>query len=277
MPRTDDPYSRVYWNAVDDPKFATVWSDDHALAWWLRLLLAADQSWPASAALPFGVHRAGLKKLTDAKLVDVTGIRYRIHGLDAERERRSQQGKAGAAARWTEAPPPPLHDSERTPPAPLNGMHKEPGRNANGVPKEPDRNASQDEPSQDKKRQEETRDARPPAVPVGHPESDLMALFTELTGLAFVPMATRNGDRLVRWVAKDGWPKVEAAARRAAADLGGYPEPGQLVNTIDNYLHPPLTGAPLSLIDRRAAEAAAVHDELTKAAAARRAAKEASK
>ena len=49
------------------------------------------------------------------------------------------------------------------------------------------------------------------------------------------------------------------------------------MNTIDNYLHPPLTGAPLSPIDRRAAEAAAVHDELTKAAAARRAAKEASK
>jgi len=83
------PYSRVYWSIVDDPKFASIYDDDRHLAAWLRLLVVADQAHPASAPIPHGTRKASLSALVEAGLVDLgTGTRFRIHGLDAERERR---------------------------------------------------------------------------------------------------------------------------------------------------------------------------------------------
>ena len=100
MPR-DQRYSRVYHEALDDPKFRDVWDNDARLALWLRLLVAADASWPASATLPRSARSAPLAALVDAKLVDlVNGSRYRIHGLDAERIARSNAGRNAAAYRW---------------------------------------------------------------------------------------------------------------------------------------------------------------------------------
>ena len=82
-------YSRVYWSIVDDPKFADIYDDDRHLACWLRLLLIADQAHPASANIPAGTRRASILALTEAGLVSIgTGSRFRITGLDAERERR---------------------------------------------------------------------------------------------------------------------------------------------------------------------------------------------
>lgn len=83
------PYSRVYWSIVDDPKFADIYDDDRRLATWLRLLILADQSYPASAGIPLGTNQKALAALVDAGLVDRgTGNRFRIHGLDAERAKR---------------------------------------------------------------------------------------------------------------------------------------------------------------------------------------------
>jgi len=81
-------YSRVYWSIVDDPKFISIYDDDHHLAAWLRLLLIADQAHPASAHLPANVRRQSVTALTSCGLIDLAGQRYRVHGLDAERERR---------------------------------------------------------------------------------------------------------------------------------------------------------------------------------------------
>lgn len=82
-------YSRVYWSIVDDEKFVTIYDNDSHLAAWMRLLLIADQAHPASAHLPSNVRRGSVKALSDANLIDLLpGSRYRIRGLDAERERR---------------------------------------------------------------------------------------------------------------------------------------------------------------------------------------------
>lgn len=94
------PYSRVYWGIVDDPKFAIVYDDDHALATWLRLLLIADQAHPASGHLPSGCRKATVQALAEAKLIRVTGSRFRITGLDAERNMRSESARNAAALRW---------------------------------------------------------------------------------------------------------------------------------------------------------------------------------
>ncbi len=105
MPKPQDPYTRVYWRAIDDPKFVGIWDDDAALAAWLRLLVAADMAWPATASLYHGVKPKALAALVKAGLVDlVAGHRYRIHGLDVERGKRSQQGTLGAAGRWATVP-----------------------------------------------------------------------------------------------------------------------------------------------------------------------------
>ena len=94
------PYSRVYWSIIDDPKFSAIYDDDHHLSAWLRLLLAADQSWPASAHIPAGCQRSSIAALVTAGLIDRAGSRYRVHGLDAERAKRSESGRNAAALRW---------------------------------------------------------------------------------------------------------------------------------------------------------------------------------
>lgn len=90
------PYSRVYWAIADDPKFASIYDDNDHLATWLRLLLQADGQWPASAPVPASARKGSVKALVDAGLVDlVSGGRFRIHGLDAERGRRREAARTG--------------------------------------------------------------------------------------------------------------------------------------------------------------------------------------
>lgn len=97
---TDDrKYVRVYYSIVDDDRFATVIDDEATLGTWLRLLMSADAVWPASADIPRWVKPDALARLVDAGIVElVAGDRFRIHGLDNERERRSQVGRAGGLA-----------------------------------------------------------------------------------------------------------------------------------------------------------------------------------
>lgn len=93
------PYSRIYHSIVDDPKFANIYDDDRRLATWLRLLIVAEQAHPASAYIPEGTNRGALTALVDCGLIDIgTGRRFRIHGLDAERGRRSEAARVGGLA-----------------------------------------------------------------------------------------------------------------------------------------------------------------------------------
>lgn len=143
MTKPQRPYSRVYWEAIDDPKFASVWDDDAALSCWLRLLLAADMAWPASAALYHGIKARPFGVLVDAGLVDPqAGSRFRIHGLDAERAARSRGGSLGADGRWHNDEPP-------HPGGTLPGPRKGPSGTLPGPAREPARMPSQDEPSKD--------------------------------------------------------------------------------------------------------------------------------
>ena len=83
------PYSRVYWSVLHDSKFDGIREDLRLFGAWSVLLIVADMAWPAPAYAPPTVPRSAMKALTEAGLVDpLTGGRFRIHGLDAERGRR---------------------------------------------------------------------------------------------------------------------------------------------------------------------------------------------
>jgi len=115
---TERAYCRVYYSIKDDPKFEGIREDDHHLATWLRLLMAADAIWPASPDLPASARRASVRALVAAGLVDLLpGSRYRIHGLDAERGARRELARASVAhrtypARSTNVSPPGYSHSE---------------------------------------------------------------------------------------------------------------------------------------------------------------------
>lgn len=136
------PYSRIYWSIIDDPKFADVFDDDKRLATWLRLLIVADQAYPASPSVPFGTDKKALQHLTDCGLVVLgTGFRFRIKGLDAERARR----------RPPNAGPPPTPDLPRPDSGP------EPEGNGFGM-----RGLSQAEPRRDETSTDQPSTARAP-------------------------------------------------------------------------------------------------------------------
>lgn len=102
MAKTPDPYSRVYWTVLDDGRFDGIRDNMAHLGTWLLLLLVADMAHPAPAFLP-PVPRKSIAALGAVGLIELMGGgRYRVHGLAAERDRRSSVGNAGASARWSD-------------------------------------------------------------------------------------------------------------------------------------------------------------------------------
>lgn len=102
MSAAKDPYVKVYYRIADDDRFETIYNNDAHLATWLRLLILADGTWPASAPLPQWCKKASLNALVGAGLVELgTGYRYRIHGMDAERSRTAQHASRAANERWS--------------------------------------------------------------------------------------------------------------------------------------------------------------------------------
>lgn len=90
------PYSRVYWSVMDDSKFDGIREDPRHFGSWCLLLIVADMAWPAPAFPPPTVSKASMKVLVEAGIVDrLTGGRFRIHGLDAERGRRRDAARVG--------------------------------------------------------------------------------------------------------------------------------------------------------------------------------------
>ena len=127
MTAQTDPYVRVYYRIIDeDPKFHGVYDDDHRLATWLRLLLAADAMYPAPATIPHGIHKASLAFLVSVGLIDLTsGSRYRIHGMESERAGRREHASIASRSRWAsrEQSSP---DAPSIPPSSAQSMHSAP-------------------------------------------------------------------------------------------------------------------------------------------------------
>jgi hypothetical protein len=102
MSAARDPYVKVYYGIADDARFEHVFGNDAALAWWLRLLLIADGTWPASAHIPAACKPKALHSLVEAGLIELMGNhRFRVHGMDAERAKRSEHASQASRSRWS--------------------------------------------------------------------------------------------------------------------------------------------------------------------------------
>jgi hypothetical protein len=132
------PYSRVYWSVMEDPKFDGIREDVRLFGSWSLLLIVADMAWPAPAYVPPTVPKAAVRRLTDCGLLDaLSGGRFRVHGLDAERGRRRDAARG---------------NPKRDPDGTQTGGERDP----NGAQAEP----SLAKPSNN---EDETRTARDPA------------------------------------------------------------------------------------------------------------------
>jgi len=136
--RSDRRYVRVY---DDDLRrdYPEVWTDDRALATWLRLLSVADKMWPTLPEIPRYIKAAPLAVLVNCGLVEALPAHcYRIRGHDVERTARSNAARNAAAGRWhsegtadgNAAPMPRRerdeNENESSPPPPV-------GKRANGT------------------------------------------------------------------------------------------------------------------------------------------------
>lgn len=102
---SDDRYARIYWTVMDDEKFDGIREDVRLFGAWSLLLVMADMAWPASTYVPPTVPKAAFRRLVECELIDeLPGLRYRVHGLDKERQSRSQSASHAAASRWRNAP-----------------------------------------------------------------------------------------------------------------------------------------------------------------------------
>lgn len=97
---SDRPYCRIYY--VDlERDYPEVWASDAQLATFVRLLSRAEASWPIEQEVPRSARASIVQRLVDATLVERSGrFSYRIKGMDAERNARSNAARNAAASRW---------------------------------------------------------------------------------------------------------------------------------------------------------------------------------
>jgi hypothetical protein len=101
----DRKYVRIYMAVIDDERFAGIYDDDHHWAAYTRLLMLAEAAWPASTPLPRSARRASVAALSAAGIIELGAAdRYRVHGLDPERQRRADHAREAAKQRWSNAP-----------------------------------------------------------------------------------------------------------------------------------------------------------------------------
>lgn len=94
----DTPYVRVFYSLRRD--HPEVWKSDARLAWYLRLLVKANQSYPDPADLPRAIPDEVLLALVGSGAIDATGDgAYLIHGLDRLRASDTRRGVLGGLAR----------------------------------------------------------------------------------------------------------------------------------------------------------------------------------
>jgi hypothetical protein len=97
-------FSQVSRAIREDPRFASVYADDHNLAAWLRMFLEADGVWPEVAALPRRATQEAIDHLAEiGVIVLVPGDQFRMPEVDTGRSARTAAAVAAGKARQATA------------------------------------------------------------------------------------------------------------------------------------------------------------------------------
>lgn len=104
----DGRYARVYYDAIAlDEKFDGIRHDRDVMGSWLLLLIEAEKAWPAPAFRPPNswVPPKHFALFAERGIIDLEPDgRFRMHGLNAERNSRSEKARDAAVKRWGRAP-----------------------------------------------------------------------------------------------------------------------------------------------------------------------------
>lgn len=92
-------YARFYYERFI-AEYPEVYDSDALLAGWLRCLVASEQAWPNDPELPRLMRKSVVASLVELGVIQLTGHRFHLRGYTAERLRRSESGRKGAAVRW---------------------------------------------------------------------------------------------------------------------------------------------------------------------------------
>lgn len=104
---THGRYARVYYDAIAiDEKFEGIRHDRDLMGSWLLLLIEAEKAWPAPAFRPptSWVPAKHVSKFSERGIIDLDPDgRFVMHGLNAERQSRSDKARDAATQRWNRA------------------------------------------------------------------------------------------------------------------------------------------------------------------------------
>jgi 5-methylcytosine-specific restriction endonuclease McrA len=93
-------HARFYYDDFQHD-YPSVFDDEAALGTWVRLLVIAERSWPASPELPRSIKPRLLRVLVEAGLVALgPHYTFALKGHNAERTRRSEMASQSATLRW---------------------------------------------------------------------------------------------------------------------------------------------------------------------------------
>lgn len=211
-----DHYSRLYWRFPDE--FPTIYANDAAYALWCRLLPLADMAWPSSATLPMGVRKRALSMLVEAELVYLQpGTRYRLRGLDKERERRAEPARRSANARWDRMREQAALDAAADSEPP--GAHSE--RTTDAMRTHSDRNAGAmlDETRRDETSRDETRRALSAREGLPHITPQVQEVGERIAGHGILSAGDKQLTELDR-LCEDHGPEAVCGAMQAVAQTG---------------------------------------------------------
>lgn len=227
--RRDDRYARLYYRF--EVEFPDVYADDRLFAWWCRLLLLADASWPMKAPLPRSVPRRVVAVLRDHSLVALDGDRYEVRGMAQERLRRTGNARRAADKRWD--------------------AHRESARNATASA--PAYAPAMPSKAEQSKAEQSSLSAREGLT---HITDAVAKAWTDATGKHPIASGAFAQELLDDLVMRNGGPAVVMAIETERAGLDRIPSPQQLAAAIRNRLEPlpDVRTARLSANDQREKE-----------------------